>query len=208
MFLEVEQGRLREALATAEAYFEGFDEELFKLLALGTQAKLELLLGERAAAEATLRRAREIARRTRFVPPFHEGALRLAELRLALAKLEEAGGSGAGRAPGDLRRDARRAAARALACARKAAWQRPEAFALAGSSAWLCGRRREALRRWGESVDAAEQLGARPELARTWHELARRLDEWGPGASFRGLDAAACRARSAEISRELGRAAA
>jgi class 3 adenylate cyclase/tetratricopeptide (TPR) repeat protein/ABC-type cobalamin transport system ATPase subunit len=208
MFLEAEQGRLREALATAEAYFEGFEEELFKLLALGTKAKLELLLGERAAAEATLGRAREIARRTRFVPPFHEGAVRLAELRLALARLEDARGSGAGRAPGGLRRDARRDAERALACARKAAWQRPEALALAGSCAWLSGRRREALRRWGESVDAAERLGMRPELARTWREIARRLDDAGPGASFRGLDAAACRARSAEISRELGRAAA
>src|SRR5262245_28827323 len=57
MFLEVEQERLGAALATADAYLQGFHLELFNLLALGTRAKLELLLGRRAAAEQTIARA-------------------------------------------------------------------------------------------------------------------------------------------------------
>jgi class 3 adenylate cyclase/tetratricopeptide (TPR) repeat protein len=202
MFLEIEQDRLDAALATADTYLHGFEEEILKLLALGTRAKLELLLGRRADAEETLVRAREIARRTRFIPPFQDGAVRLAELRFSIARLEEARQQGAGSRA--LHREAARAAARAVACARKAAWQRPEAFALAGSCAWLLGRRDEAERRWGEAVDESKRLGARPELARTWREIAARLDEAGAGASFRGLDGAACRARADQLAWELG----
>jgi class 3 adenylate cyclase len=204
MFLQLERGRLREALATAEAYYEGFDEELLNLLALGGKAKVELLLGERAAAEATLARAREIEERTSFVPPFHAGGLRAAELRLTLAQLEEATAGGVRSAPLALRRRARSAAARAVSVARKAAWQRPEARALAGRCAWLLGRPRAALRAWGESIDEAERLGMRPELGRTWLEIGRRLESAAGSHRFRGLDAASCLARAEAIFRELG----
>ncbi len=212
MFLQLERAtssvepngeRLREALATAEAYYEGFDEELFNLLALGTKAKVELLLGKRAAAEATLERAREIARRTSFVPPFHESGLRAAELRLALAQLEEASAGGTRSTPLALRRRARSAAARAVACARKAAWQRPEAWALAGHCAWLLGRPRAALRAWGKAVDEAERLGMQPELGRTWLEVGRQLRSGAGEYRLRDLDAEACCLRAEAIFRPL-----
>jgi hypothetical protein len=51
------------------------------------------------------------------------------------------------------------------------------------------------MKQWRRAVASGEQLGARPELARTWAEVARALDT-ASGLTFGGLDAAACRERA------------
>jgi hypothetical protein len=89
----------------------------------------------------------------------------------------------------------------ALAITRKVAKDGVEAYRLAGTAWCLLGRRHLALHWWGRSVAEGMRLGARPELARTWLEIARRL---APGETIDGVDASAARARGADLLSALG----
>lgn len=198
MFLQLERRDLGAALATARAYYEGFDEDLLNLFALGHKARIETLLGDLSSAAETLARAGRIIERTSFVPPFHASAYWVGCLALEVARIETAIVTG-GRAPRALSRRAARAGRRALALARKVAWERPVTLALLGRGAWLAGRRHRALRHWSAAIDEAERLGMQPELARTWLEVGRHLTRGGAGRSLRGLDAEACFARAEAI---------
>jgi hypothetical protein len=51
---------------------------------------------------------------------------------------------------------------------------RTETYHLVGTYHWLTGAGRKAVRWWERSLAEGERLGARPELARTHAEIARR----------------------------------
>jgi class 3 adenylate cyclase/tetratricopeptide (TPR) repeat protein len=204
MFLELERRDLEAALRAAKVYYDGFDEHLLNLLALGSKAKIEILLGEREAAAETLQRAAKIVRRPGFLLPFHLSGYLLAVFWLDLLELEDAVAGGRRTGTWRLRRRARRSGRRAVRKAHKVAWQRPETYCLYGRWAWLAGRRRKALRWWGRSVDAAEQLGTQPELGRTYLEIGRRLDEEPGGRNFRGMNAERCFEQAFDIFDALG----
>jgi len=203
MFLQLERGDLTGARATARAHYEGFDEDLLNLFALGHEARIETLIGDLASAEDSLARARRIFERLAFVPPFHASAYRVGCLALAIARLE-ASVAEQGLAPAGLRRRAAQAGRRALSLARKVAWERPVTLRLLGRGAWLAGRRDHALRRWSAAIAEAERMGMQPELGRIWLDAGQRLARDGKGRSLRDCDAQACLARADAIFRRLG----
>jgi class 3 adenylate cyclase len=202
MFLQLERGDLTNARATARAHYEGFDEDLLNLFALGHEARIEMLLGDLASAEDSLGRARRIVERTAFVPPFHASAYWVGCLALAIGQLEAAVAQ-EGQAPAGLRRRAARAGRRALSLARRVAWERPVTLRLLGSGAWLAGRRDRALRRWSAAIAEAERLDMQPELGRIWLEAGRSLSRDGKGQSLRELDADGCLATAERITERL-----
>src|SRR5262249_59773266 len=63
---------------------------------------------------------------------------------------------------------ARRSIRYALRVAAKVSIQRTEIHQLAGGIWWLLGRRARALRSWERALTVGGQMGARPEVARTW----------------------------------------
>ena len=71
-------------------------------------------------------------------------------------------------------RRARRACMMALDEARTYGGAVPHAKRAAGSMHWLCGREKEALQCWQDSITAALQLGARYEIALTHREMGHR----------------------------------
>ena len=100
----------------------------------------------------------------------------------------------------------------ALASGRTAVWTATrsvhclaEAERNVGLVHWLDGKPKLALAWWTRSLETAERLGARLELARTLREVGRRLsDPRGPTREMRGLPAEEYLARADAVFAELG----
>src|SRR5262249_28447849 len=99
---------------------------------------------------------------------------------------------------------AARSARLALRIAGRVARERPEVYRLAGRLAWLRGREEQALAWWASSLDAAEGLGARPEIGRTYAEVGRSLQTSGRAGRLGTLDAEGCLAAGRRTFDELG----
>ena len=57
---------------------------------------------------------------------------------------------------------------------------------LLGKYYWLTGEQKKSLKWWRKSIQVGEQLGARPELARTYFEVGRHLQQ--PDSKYKQLD--------------------
>ena len=55
-----------------------------------------------------------------------------------------------------------------------------------GQYYWLTGREQKALTNWEQSIKEGERLGARPDLARTFFEVGKRLLE--PHSKYKELN--------------------
>jgi hypothetical protein len=177
----LQQRRLHEALAAVDVYYQSRDEEMLNLLALGTKAKIQLLLGDRTAADATLARAHDLMDRAVPIPPYYQTFARTAQLTRDISLLEDAIAQGNGTGAAGLRKRAHRSQRVLLRLVSKVAWERVEAFRLAGHLAWITGDYPRALRWFAKSVAEGEKLGARPELARTYMEIGTRLSARADG---------------------------
>lgn len=203
-FIPLARRDLPQALQAVERYHQERHEELLNLLALGTKAKIQILLGEHTAAEQTLQRAEALSARLGAVPPFHACAYRLSRFLLDVCALERAAGLGDRTRARSLRRRARKSGARARAVATRMAPVRTEAYRLSGCYCWLLGKPRRAARWWRRSIAEGERLGARPELARTYLEVGRRmLATPRTLASLNELDAGTCIEKARAIFTEL-----
>jgi class 3 adenylate cyclase/predicted ATPase len=183
-YLYAERRQLDAALAASEAYLQGYDEVLLNLHALGTKAKVQVLLGDLSGARATIGDADEPLSKGP-IPPWHFGAVARSRLMLLVSEAELAGTRAAPL------RQSRKARRDALWAAARFAWFRPEIWSSTAQLYWLGGARRKALSWFGRALDEAERLGMRPEAARVRRELGRRLQEAGSGTTFRDRDARA-----------------
>jgi hypothetical protein len=94
-----------------------------------------------------------------------------------LAQLENAVAAADKAAILELKYKTARHGKQALNLARRYAPLKTEAFKLMGTYCWLIGKPRQARRWWEKSIHLGEQLGARPDLARTYMEVGKRLSE-------------------------------
>ncbi|MEE9609215.1 MAG: adenylate/guanylate cyclase domain-containing protein [Myxococcota bacterium] len=202
--LRLEERELEEAARAARAYYSEFEEDMFQLVALGTKATAEALMGQLERAEETLEKAARIVAGSRIMAPFHRSHYLRARLALDVAQLERAHEAGDGSAQRLWARRARRTLHRAVRVSAKVAAKRPEIFRLAGSAHWLAGRRGAALRWWRRSLAAGEALGARPDVARTLTEAGLRLAARGRGGELDGRSADACLEQARKHCEALG----
>ncbi len=193
MLLLLEERRLEEALDAANLYLSSVDDPPLRVLALGSKAKAQTLLGDLEGASATLADAEGVIDVAPVVPPWHLSAYQVARL---WRDLEELGGS-----PQDaaLAKRARDGARSALRVARGVAVQRGEIFRLRARLAHLRGDGDGAVRWARDTIAECEKLGALPELARMHADLA----DWGLDLGD-GRDGAAHRARADELFALLG----
>jgi class 3 adenylate cyclase/tetratricopeptide (TPR) repeat protein len=188
-YLQVERRELEPALETLELYYDEHAEATFNLLALGTRAKVNCLMGDVDEAEANLQRAERVLSEAGRIAPYHASSVRSARYLANVTALERAIRNGEGSVDEALGQ-VRKHRAAALSTARKVAFRMPEVLRLAAREAWLRERKTEALDWWGQAFDCCQRLDARPELGRTLGEagLALRIG----GGDLRGRDAAAC----------------
>jgi class 3 adenylate cyclase/tetratricopeptide (TPR) repeat protein len=170
----LEQGRSAEAAAMAEDYYEESPQDLLHLLALALRADAKVQAGALEEAAESLARGDAILAGMRMgqAIPWHVSFHNMARLHAELAAWE----AGTRRSAARLRRS-RRAA---LGSVRKVAGWRPAVFRLTAREAWLRGSRSKSEHWWRRALAEAERLGARPEQARTLHEIGLRI---GPGGS-------------------------
>ncbi len=194
VYLLLEQGRFEEAVGAADAYQEESPQALLHVLALGARAEAQARAGALDEAARTLARGDSVlaAMGLGQAIPYHVSFFHTARYLFDVTALE---------ASGKAERGLRRSRSKALGTVAKVASRRPQVYRLAGREAWLRGRRGAATRWWARSLAEAERLGARPELARTLHELGIRLspEEPAPG----GRTGAQCLAEAAALYREL-----
>jgi class 3 adenylate cyclase len=203
--LMLQQRDLAGALPMVERYYLERREELLNLLALGIKAKIQVLADDQTAAVDTLAAADVLLHRAGQAPAFHASMLAQAHLLHDLAALEQLRREGRTRLPRPLVRRARQHARRAVRLSASVARERPEAYRLTGTLAWLLGRGRRALRWWEKSLEAGRALGALPEVARTSLELGSRLVDAGQEAQVvAGQSAAAHHAEAGRIFVDLG----
>ena len=168
----LQAGRLEEAAAatgTALELLESIPDYLSAVSAYGDLSRCRLRQGlvdeALALAEAGRRLIRDEGVRAFLCSPVY---IAHAEALLAAA---EADGSRA-----TLKRAGR--AARAAVRQGRIDWEAAAtAHRLVGTHEWLRGHRRAASRAWRHSAAVAERLGARHELAVTWHEIGSRTGE-------------------------------
>jgi hypothetical protein len=144
-------------------------------------------------------------RRSVPIPPYYQTFARTAQLLSDINGLEESLASGDQTSAPVLRKRAGRAQRVLLRLVSKVAWERVEAFRLAGRLAWITGKRNRALRWFAKSIAEGERLGARPELARTYMEVGSRLTakEAGPEL-LGGLDGVAYLEKARALFAALG----
>ena len=203
--LLLEQRDLAAAQRAEQQYHAARHEVLLNLIALGNTARIQLLMGERAEALATLAKAEVLIAEAGTIPPFHRSAALMARFLADVTALEDAQVAGDVAAVRELRTCAVRSQRAALRIAAKVARERTEVYRLTGRLAWLLGKHERALTWWRKSLRVGEALGARPELGRTYLEIGRRLATPGPGPRrLDDLDAEAALARARELFTVLG----
>jgi class 3 adenylate cyclase/tetratricopeptide (TPR) repeat protein len=207
-FLAIEENRLDDALVAADRYLDAVQEEPLTVLALSTRAKVLCLRGDADGAAAAIREAERFVRCLgREAAPYHLGPYWNVRLSLDVMRLEASGSGTRDRAARDLVRAAKLSCRESLRVSRSIARDRPEALRLAGRLAWAMKQGAKATRCWREGVGVASRLGARPELARMYDDVADRLAAQNTASiTFSGENAVALRSRALAIAMDLSEA--
>lgn len=164
---DLDQGR-----EFAERYLTGRDEYALRVLALGTYAKILTHAAEYEAAARALEEAEQILDDADVVPPWHTSAYSLARLHFDVDRAASSEGAERKKHLAKARKSSRKA----LSTTATVASQRTEALRLAGTTAWLSGKRSKAHDYWKKSLVFGDSLGARPEVARTHATIAHYVD--------------------------------
>jgi class 3 adenylate cyclase/tetratricopeptide (TPR) repeat protein len=178
--LLIKQRKLPEALASADAairFLEKVGQNLGVLGALGMKAYVQILLGNEQGADVSLSQARDMARHERRIAPFFLNDYLMSQFLLDLVRLEKAVLSKDRSRIRHFKKKSSLSGKAALKKAMKYAAAKTEAFRLEGVRSRLLGKPGQALRWWDKSLDVGERLNARPELARTYFEIGRRLSQ-------------------------------
>jgi len=149
----------------------------FGIYAKGMKAYIQLLSKDMTEVEQTLSfLSAELSGKGR-IAPFHKSSFLRSRFLFDLMMLEDANNLNDRKKRSLLRKNARKSGKSALKNSLKVACEKPEIFKLTGIYYWLTGNQNKALKWWSKSIQAGEQLGARPELTRTYIEVGKRLLE-------------------------------
>ena len=206
--LLLKQRRLPDAVKEADAgisHLTKNGQELLALFASAIKINAMILLHDAAGAKHLLVSAREFVARKKWIAPFYTGNLAISRSLFDLSLLEASFNGSNGRGTGEVKAASRRSAHAAVRNAVNYAANKTEAQRLTGVHFWLCGRRGVALKWFGKSIETGERTGARPELARTYLEVGKRLAEKNCGRrELNGMKAGSFLMRAETLFNEMG----
>lgn len=181
--------KLREALREADegiSWMHQIEQKFWCLWLLGIKIRACLPLGDRRGADDALKLAERIISGEKHVAPFYQSNYRIGRFYYDLCRLEEILESTGRSGIVQLKKKARQSGKLALKNSKKCAYGRTEIFNLMAVYYWLDRRPRKAWAWWDKSVKVGRELGARPELARTFAEIGKRLS--GPMGPVSGIN--------------------
>ena len=187
------------------AWFRQVDQKLWALCLIGIKLACCVLRRDKAGAAEALRAGEEIVAAEKRIAPLYISAFLLGRAIHDLCAWEEALDASPQKIMvAALKKKAFQSGRKALRNSKKCAVFRVEILRLMGTNRWLAGRQKSALSLWSRAIGMGTKLRARPELARTYAEVAKRLSE--NRSRFRewnGLSASAYLAEAQKIFGEL-----
>jgi serine/threonine protein kinase/tetratricopeptide (TPR) repeat protein len=172
--------KLFEALTEIEEgliFFNRIGIKLYRIYFTGMKSYIQILLKEKKEAEESLNLTKGLISPGLRFAPLYLSSFSISRFLYDLTMLEEAvkGNNDAALPP--LKKKAYRSGKAAIKNSEKFAPMKPECFRLMGSYYWVAGKQKKALSWWEKSIKIGKHMGARPELARTYMEVGRRLVE-------------------------------
>jgi hypothetical protein len=151
----------------------------FALSLFGMKPYIQILMKDIREAEISLMQIKELVSHDERIVPFYICNFLMSRFLFDLYRLEDAiytkNNSKSKVTP--LQKKAYCSGTAAVKNAVKYAADKTEAFKLMGVYDWLIGKQKKALVWWDKSIRIGKYLGARPELARTFMEVGKRLLE-------------------------------
>ncbi len=186
-------GKLEEVISVAN---EGVPsttkvgQPLAVIFLLGMKANAQILLKDVAGAEESLKQAEELVSLEKRISPLMISSYLTSQFMLNLFNLEKAIDSGDKFKTRKLRKKALHFGRAARKNSEKCAAEKTKVLRLMGVYFWLIRKQERAFVWWEKSITAGESLTARPEMARTYLEVARRLaDEKSRIGQINGIGA-------------------
>jgi len=161
------------------------DVTLMLVSLISIKASALTLMGRVNEALETIKTAQRIYSQTDIIP-YHLGDLFAAQTLIDMTLLGQAIKEGNNGGQSGLDRQAAKSTHKCLKNSKKAACYLIEALRMKGQYYRLTGDDRKAFTRWSKSIAEGERLGARPELARTYFEVGKRLLE--PQSKYKELN--------------------
>jgi tetratricopeptide (TPR) repeat protein len=176
-YLLIESQRLSEALIESERGIQFGEKSHSAFWELHTcQAWIYLLMGDLDKSERCLQSAEKI-RRQNQAAPFQLSNLYRVQLEIDLHRWRGWMKGGNQIKADESQTRAIRSVKQLLGVTRKVAQHRTDSYRLTGTYYWMINKQGKALRWWHRAVQEGERLGARPELARAYFEVGKRLLE-------------------------------
>jgi len=140
----------------------------------GYKAALQGITGDTKGAHDTIIYMNGLAKKLQFIPPKYISSYYLGQAMTSLVAVERSLTKDKG---ADKKEEANlmKNVKSLVKTAKSIAADRTEAYRYMGTSYWLTGRPKKALRWWKKSIDEGEQLDAKLELSRSYFEAGKRL---------------------------------
>ena len=171
--------QLSEAQQEAERggiFSSKYSTENHQLVFFGFKAEIQILLNNVEGAMEPLSQAKRIIEKRRCIPPYTAPYL-VAQFIVDICLLKRTITVKNKTDILNLRKTALHSGKTALRKLRRYAPYRTKALRLMGEYYWLVGKQTKALKWWAKAIKKGEELGARPDLSRTYFEIGKRLLE-------------------------------
>jgi tetratricopeptide (TPR) repeat protein len=170
----------------------------------GWRAVAQVLMKDITGARDSLEHAEQCRRKQSFWMPWYLSSSLLGQFMLDLHLLENAIGGDSPSLISKQAKAAHKSGKIAVKNTTKFAPHRTWNYRLMGEYYWLVGKQRKAFQWFDKSIKEGERLGARPDLARTYLEVGKRLLE--PQSKYRELNGIGAREyldRAEKLFREM-----
>jgi len=188
-YLLVKRGQLSEAQKKAEQgiIFSGrHSTELHQQSFFCVKAEVQILLNDVDGAKETLLKARKIIDQHKYLVPIYIMSYLVTKFMTDLHLINAAIVSNDRKNLSRLKKKANHSGKRALNNSRKFALNCVKVLRLMGEYYWLIGKQKKALKWWDKAIKKGEELGARPDLSRTYFQIGKSLLE--PNSKYKELN--------------------
>ena len=179
-FLLLKKGRLSEAQKKAELginFSSRHSTEIHQQMFSSWTAQAQILLNDADGAKESLLKAKKTIDLHKFIGPVYIMPYLVTKFMIDIYLLKEAIISNDRKNLSKLKKKAHHSGKEALNKLKKYSLDWVKVLRLTGEYYWFVDKQKKALKWWDKAIKKGEELGARPDLARTYFEIGKRLLE-------------------------------
>ena len=160
--------------------------ELHQQMFFSFRAQSQILLNDIDGAKESLLKAKKIIDHHKFLAPIYIMAYFTAQFMIDIYLLKEAIVSNDINNLSKFKKKTHHSGKKALNTSKKYAVGCVNVLRLMGEYFWIIGKQKKAFKWWDKAIKKGEELGARPDLSRTYFEIGKRLLE--PNSKYKELN--------------------